>query len=499
MKLGDQDKHFAPHIVCKSCSDRLSLWSSGKLKQMPFTTPMSWREQTNHDSDCYFCTVKVNGFNKKTAKYIRYPCLPSAIRPEPYTDEIPPVPSNQPLSESDTDDSFEIPCKKQSEDKDFVICDPPPKISQEQLDKFVRNLGLSKNDAYRAGKMLKEFGVLANETKTTVYRNREHKFVEFFDTDDELGLVYCKDIAGLMPALKITSNITKDWWLFIDGSVTSLKAVLLHTNNEYCGIPMAYSRKSKESYNTIKQMLSLIKYNDFEWRAGGDLKVIGFLTGMQKGYTKYCCFLCLWDSRDRGNHYIRDDWPSRHEWVPGNKSVQFEPLIQPDRIVLPALHIKLGIFKNFVKSLNPEGQPMKLLKDIFPRLSEAKIKEGVFVGPDTRKLMKNQDFRDSLNRKEQRAYDAVVNTVQNFLGSIRSENYKEVIAELLNSFEAQSVKMSLKIHFLKSHLDFFPSDLGKISDEHGERYHQVIRTIETRYQGRADSRMMADFCWLHFS
>ena len=77
---------------------------------------------------------------------------------------------------------------------------------------LVRNLGLSKNDAYRAGKMLKEFGVLANETKTTVYRNREHKFVEFFDTDDELGLVYCKDITGLMLALKITSNITIDWW-----------------------------------------------------------------------------------------------------------------------------------------------------------------------------------------------------------------------------------------------------------------------------------------------
>ena len=57
------------------------------------------------------------------------------------------------------------------------------------------------------------------------------------------------------------------------------------------------------------------------------------------------------------------------------------------------------------------------------------------------------------------------------------------------------VKMSLKIHFLHSHLDSLPLDLSKISDEHGERLHQTIQTIEKRYQGRADERMMADFCW----
>ena len=140
---------------------------------------------------------------------------------------------------------------------------------------------------------------------------------------------------------------------------------------------------------------------------------------------------------------------------------------------------------------------MKLLKDIFPRLSDAKIKEGVFVGPDTRKLMKNEAFKDSLNEAERRAFDAVIKTIEKFLGKNRSQNYKEIVTELLHSFHAQGVKMSLKIHFLKSHLDFFPENLGKISDEHGERYHQVIRTIETRYQGQADPHMMADFCWLH--
>ncbi|KAF2350797.1 Reverse transcriptase domain [Trinorchestia longiramus] len=42
--------------------------------------------------------------------------------------------------------------------------------------------------------------------------------------------------------------------------------------------------------------------------------------------------------------------------------------------------------------------------------------------------------------------------------------------------------MSLKVHFLHSHLDFFPENLGGVSDKHGERFHQEIAAIEKRYQ-----------------
>ena len=46
------------------------------------------------------------------------------------------------------------------------------------------------------------------------------------------------------------------------------------------------------------------------------------------------------------------------------------------------------------------------------------------------------------------------------------------------------------MHFLHSHLDFFPPNLGKVSDEQGERFHQDISVIEGRYQGRFDANMM---------
>ena len=44
--------------------------------------------------------------------------------------------------------------------------------------------------------------------------------------------------------------------------------------------------------------------------------------------------------------------------------------------------------------------------------------------------------------------------------------------------------MSLKIYFLHSHLDFFPPNMGKLSDELGKRFHQEIKDLENWYQGR---------------
>ena len=60
--------------------------------------------------------------------------------------------------------------------------------------------------------------------------------------------------------------------------------------------------------------------------------------------------------------------------------------------------------------------------------------------------------------------------------------------------------MSLKIglHMLDSHFDIFPGRLGKVSDEHGERFHREIAMMESRYQGRwsRPTAMLADYCWL---
>ena len=58
-------------------------------------------------------------------------------------------------------------------------------------------------------------------------------------------------------------------------------------------------------------MLGFVNYEVHNWLVIGDFKMIGFLTGLQGGYTKHMCFLCLWDSRADDVHFQRKTWPDR--------------------------------------------------------------------------------------------------------------------------------------------------------------------------------------------
>ena len=66
---------------------------------------------------------------------------------------------------------------------------------------------------------------------------------------------------------------------------------------------------------------------------------------------------------------------------------------------------------------------------------------------------------------------------------------------MLIAYQKLGCHMSLKIHFLHSHLDFFPDNVGDVNDERGERFHQDITEIETLYQGKPSDRMMCNYCW----
>ncbi|GBM05773.1 hypothetical protein AVEN_47619-1 [Araneus ventricosus] len=72
--------------------------------------------------------------------------------------------------------------------------------------------------------------------------------------------------------------------------------------------------------------------------------------------------------------------------------------------MLSLLHIELGLIKQFVKALEKTGDGLNFLKTEFPRLSEAKIKQVIFVGPQIRQLFKDSTFMKHLNRKEKRVW-----------------------------------------------------------------------------------------------
>jgi hypothetical protein len=60
----------------------------------------------------------------------------------------------------------------------------------------------------------------------------------------------------------------------------------------------------KETYERVTPLLGKIKYDEFKWNFCGYLKVVALLPRMQLGWTKYCCFLCVGDSRDKKNHNL---------------------------------------------------------------------------------------------------------------------------------------------------------------------------------------------------
>ena len=128
-------------------------------------------------------------------------------------------------------------------------------------------------------------------------------------------------------------------------------------------------------------------------------------------------------------------------------------------------------------------------------VSEAKLKAGVLNGPQIRMLVNDSEFTKTLNPLETNAWKSFLDVTQNFLGNHRADNYKKIVETMIQNYRALGSRMSLKLHFFHSHLDFFPDNLGDISDEHGERFHQEIAIMESRYQGRFSPNMMGDYCW----
>ena len=112
--------------------------------------------------------------------------------------------------------------------------------------------------------------------------------------------------------------------------------------------------------------------------------------------------------------------------------------------------------------------------EIFPKISAANLKEGVFVGPQIREVLKDYGFEESLTSDEKEAWKAFVWVCKNFLGNHKSCEYENCIQKLLDSFQKVGCRISLKMHFLHSHLAFCPENLGAVSDEQGERFHQYI-------------------------
>lgn len=110
------------------------------------------------------------------------------------------------------------------------------------------------------------------------------------------------------------------------------------------------------------------------------------------------------------NICIKKQWPIRKALTPG-KNVLYETLVDPKMILLPPLNIKLGLMKLFVKALPKDCDCFQYLCGKFPHLSEAKLKEGIFVG---------SNFEATINKKEKGAGISFKEVVTQFLGNVKA-------------------------------------------------------------------------------
>jgi hypothetical protein len=105
--------------------------------------------------------------------------------------------------------------------------------------------------------------------------------------------------------------------------------------------------------------------------------------------------------------------------------------------------------------------------------------------------MQDEQFDEDLNETERNAWLSFKRICKDVLGNCKEVNYQDVVQDLVTLYKDMGCIMILKIHFL----DFFPENLGEVSDEHGERFHQDIMTMEKWYQGIWTSSMLAGYWW----
>ena len=154
-----------------------------------------------------------------------------------------------------------------------------------------------------------------------------------------------------------------------------------------------------------------------------------------------------------------------------------------------------GLDKSFVKAMHHQDEGFKHVSELFPYKTEAKIKHDIFVRPEIRKVLKDKDFKTKLSSNELDAWNAFVLVVQNYLGMHNATNYTENVEQMLQSYKEMGARMSLKMHFLHSNLDFFLKIMEISAMSMGKDSTWTLNSLKKgRLPRNVSPAMMADFC-----
>jgi hypothetical protein len=143
------------------------------------------------------------------------------------------------------------------------------RITQDQLSDLIRDLELSKNKA----KLLTS----ERQCESASISLPLNRFSAVITTRGEFSA--CKNVKILMAAINIRYNL-EERRIFIDSSMHSLKAVLLHRNNVLPSIPIACAVHKAEIYENTKEIISCLNYKTNHWKIRGNWKPSATLMGL---------------------------------------------------------------------------------------------------------------------------------------------------------------------------------------------------------------------------
>ncbi|UYV61410.1 hypothetical protein LAZ67_1004760 [Cordylochernes scorpioides] len=116
--------------------------------------------------------------------------------------------------------------------------------------------------------------------------------------------------------------------------------------------------------------------------------------------------------------------------------------------------------KNFVKAMDRNASGFVYLKQKCSSISDAKIKEGIFLGPQIRELLQDGNFQNSLNEVDAAAWNSFRNVCKNFLGSVK---YTDLSSTMTQMYGNTKVKVGGKTMELEPDLYKVMSDMNNAS------------------------------------
>lgn len=157
----NQDNSWQPNYVCSTCRRNLSKWSNSNGK-MAFGAPMLWREQFDHENDCYFCLTNLKGATMGKRQSIVYANVSTVTKTVLHSDALPVPPLSRIQEFSSQHSSSSLSQASSGNVFQPQINDNAPILfTQHDLDDFVRELNLSKSLSELAGSRLKDRKMLA--------------------------------------------------------------------------------------------------------------------------------------------------------------------------------------------------------------------------------------------------------------------------------------------------------------------------------------------------